>query len=209
MKLNNQKGFTLIELMIVVAIIGILAAVAVPAFLNYITRSKTAEAPGLLKTLVESEVSFFSKPRYSDDTGAEMNKCFLTFAAAPASNPGAAKMTWLGNAQSNSLGFAAGSQIYFNYSAADPTAGIVSTTAQPVAATAGTGICTASNGNLGTAANDPAAVPAAAANYLVAVATGNLDGDTTYSKFYRSLGTNTNDGAIPQVGGLITANELE
>lgn len=58
--LRNRKGFTLIELMIVVAIIGILAAVAIPAFLKFIKKSKTNEAGLNLRQLYNSSATYFT-----------------------------------------------------------------------------------------------------------------------------------------------------
>ncbi len=59
--LRSKKGFTLIELMIVVAIIGILAAIAIPNFMRFQARSRTTEARTNLGAIYTAEVSFFGE----------------------------------------------------------------------------------------------------------------------------------------------------
>lgn len=58
---SSQKGFTLIELMIVVAIIGILAAIAIPDYMSFTTKAKQSEVKANLGGIYTAEVTYFTE----------------------------------------------------------------------------------------------------------------------------------------------------
>ncbi len=113
----NKKGFTLIELMIVVAIIGILAAVAIPAFLKYIKKSKTTEARTNVRKIYDGQIAYYNE-EYVDQSGTILSKRFIAAGPTPSSVPSVNKTAgnW-GDANWSALKFGTDSPVLYRYTA--------------------------------------------------------------------------------------------
>ena len=82
MKRTRCSGFTLVELMIVVAILGILAAIAIPAFQRYVKKARTAEVAGHLSKMWTGATAYYLSD-HSDPSGTSLARQFPDSASAP------------------------------------------------------------------------------------------------------------------------------
>ena len=76
---NNKEGFTLIELMIVIAIIGILAAIAIPNFIAYRDKAYCSAAETDVQTVMGAIADYFADPNHTAVTQGDLSGVNLSY----------------------------------------------------------------------------------------------------------------------------------
>jgi prepilin-type N-terminal cleavage/methylation domain-containing protein len=215
LKAKKTAGFTLIELMIVVVIILVLAAIAIPAYKKYIISSKVSESYSILDSIGKVQTTYYGENQqfYHID---QNNPAFLI-------NP--MKITSYTAWDGIGYPLAVGSNVYFSYNA---VAGKVNASGSevfaPGSSTSGRGFTIRSNANtlFGIQGSSSVVcnsnlmsltamgVPTAAdSDYVVTTAIGNLDGDMTASctAVLRILQSTVANGRKPgSLTGYVTLN---
>jgi prepilin-type N-terminal cleavage/methylation domain-containing protein len=160
MRQRSRAGFTLIELMVTVGIMGILSATAIPSFAGMVARSKTAEVSGNLNSMFKLSAAYYASERSAQGNNAGVSGfCTVDDAGPLPTLPMPHKQTFGGDANFQSLGFALADLTYFSYGLA------------------------VKNG-LGNCVNVPNTP-----DLYTFYAHGDLDGDSTMSTFELSAGS--------------------
>jgi type IV pilus assembly protein PilA len=180
--LNKKSGFTLIELMIVVAILGILAAIAIPAFVTYVRRSKSTEAVTNVDNMFKLAATYYTPTEKATQGmgGVQYVNCTVPSGNDGRVDPGAEKQRMAAPAAattfgSDGLGFNV-EYAYYAYSVQ----------------TQGTPGCTQ-----------------AVTTFLYYLnAFGDLDGDNVNSTFQQAAGSNA-DNELYRAKAFFVVNETE
>jgi len=194
---RKQEGFTLIELMIVVAIIGILAAIAIPNFLTYQMKSRQSEAKTNLQAIKTSMVAFEGERGCYIGIGAEgvlapaagtKTIPFTWGVGLPATIPAPAWCTAAFAGAFNDIGFRATGNVNYRYTLGGTTIAVGASYVPTGAVAPQINSCPVA-----------AAVPVAAVagnNNFVAAAQSNLDGDGNVSTWGVSVDHGASDCSI-------------
>ncbi len=184
--LKSKAGFTLIELMIVVAIIGILAALAIPAFIGFIRRSKTSEATRNIGSMFQGAAAYYQVEHWNQRDPSmilgmtTLNSTACTVASATTMNaPGVGRTQIDFSVEAASfmdIGFTVADPTYYQYS-------------------------------LVSMLGDMCGAARATALYSLR-AIGDLDGDGTQSTFEISAGS-SQENELMRTPGFYVLNELE
>jgi prepilin-type N-terminal cleavage/methylation domain-containing protein len=121
---KNRHGFTLIELMMVVAILGVLAAVAIPTFTFFLRRAKSAEAASNLNMMFKSAASYYMAERTEEGVGAATSGfCTIGDAGPRPATPMQEKQKFTTDSAFQVLGFAIADYVYYSYGVTSGGAG--------------------------------------------------------------------------------------
>jgi type IV pilus assembly protein PilA len=177
---KREAGFTLVELMIVVAIIGVLAAIAIPAFSRYVKKARTTEAPGHLQRMWAGSVAYYETDHVLLGSSTPAARQFPD--SDVVGEPGAACGCMpSGRCPGNWAGWNAGTWAALDFSLPDPHH------YRPLYASAGTGTRAV----------------------FTASAVGDLDCDSTLAIFRRTGGVSTETGDVVGNSAPEITNELE
>lgn len=183
---GGVRGFTLIELMIVVAILCILAGVAIPSYIGYVRRSRVSEAISSIAMMKTAEEEYAASRTTS--------KCYLPAGAYPVTAPTSAPQTWVLPVTVpawGTLGIAVtpNRSVWFQYevyasSGGDCGAAAVAPTAAVLMGGAGVDYCGIGDATITAWLNQGGAL----LNWYIVVARGDMNGDGVFGQVISFIG---------------------